>query len=325
MIDLNEMAVFARVVEAGSFSAAAPALEMPKSTVSRRVARLEQRLGAQLLHRTTRRMRLTDVGSAYYERCAAVVAEAQQADLAVTNLSSVPRGTLRLTAPQLFGDAFLGPVVAEYARRYPEAHVRVTLTERLVDLVAEGFDLAIRAGPLEDSSLIARRLGAGTSYCVCSVEYARARGVPDSPSALAGHDIVGYQSARGPVPWHFDGADGPETIAVSARVAFNSFELVRVAALEGLGIANLPAFVCAADLRAGGLRRVLEDWTSDERAIHAVYASSRHLSAKVRLFLDLLVEHFSPDPPWAVDGPVGTQRQGCEAVTNRAAEPARGR
>ena len=298
MADLNEMAVFESVVRAGSFTAAARSLGVSKSSVSTRIARLERRLGARLLHRTTRRMALTDIGADYHQRCARIVAEAEEADHAAADSRLVPYGTLRITAAYLFGDAFLSPVVSEYLVRYPDVAVDLMLAERLVDLIEEGFDMAIRIGPLEDSTLTARGLGAAQMIYCASPDYVRANGAPATPEALGDHQcIVVGNSPRS--RWPFAAPRGPMTVPVRGRLTVNSLIMGRDAARAGRGIAYLPAFLCEDELGRDELRVVLREWLPEPYPIAAVTPSHRHLSAKVRCFLDLLIERTSPSPPWA--------------------------
>jgi DNA-binding transcriptional LysR family regulator len=298
IMDLNELLVFARVVEAGGFTAAAAALGMPKSTVSRKVSDLEERLQARLLQRTTRRLSLTDVGRTYYQYCARIVGELEEAERAVSSLQGTPRGRLRVTAPLNFG--FLGPILSDYLGRYPEVQLELVCTDRVVDLVEERFDVGIRAGVLADSTLIARNLGSERSLLVASPSYLARRGRPGTPEELTAHD--GLLFGAGLDRAHLRLQQGPRraAIAVPPRLVVNDFEILHAGALAGLGIALLPIFRCAADVRAGTLERVLEPWDPPPIPIHAVYPSSRHLSPKVKRFLDHLQERMSP-PPWELE------------------------
>ena len=299
-MDLNEIVVFARVVEDGSFTAAARHLGMPKSTVSRKVSDLEQRLGARLLQRTTRRLHLTDVGHTYYQYARRVVGEVEEAELAVTRMQEAPRGLLRVSAPLSVG--WLGPVVTSFLRRHPDVDVEMLGTDRVVNLIEEGFDLAVRAGRLADSTLIARPLGAMRSYIVASPGFLAQHGTPGSPEDLSRIDCVVFGGPREPSTWRLH-ADGKATpFKVRARYVVNDFDMVQAATLEGLGVAMLPIFRCIADLRAGRLVRILGAWCSPDVPMHAVYPSTRHLSPKVSAFLDHLREKMTP-PPWEL-GPV---------------------
>jgi DNA-binding transcriptional LysR family regulator len=299
------MAVFARVVEAGGFTVAAQTLGVSKSTVSQHVARLEERLGARLLQRTTRRLALTEVGAAFYERCARIVAEAEEAELAVTRMQSVPRGTLRITAALGFGGLYLSPVVASFMVRWPELHVELSLSDRRVDLVEEGFDLAFRVGVLQDSSLIAKRLGSSRRVAAASPEYLARRGTPGHPSELGSHDCLLYSYEATGETWTFrktaGGAD--VSVPVRGRLRSNNGDVLREGARAGLGICLLPSFFVADDIRQGRLQALLCNWTPPEGGVHALYPSSRHLSAKVRMFVDHAVEAFGSPPPWELTDP----------------------
>ncbi|HEX5747181.1 MAG TPA: LysR family transcriptional regulator [Archangium sp.] len=298
MVDLNEMQLFVRVVREQGFTRAAKALGMPKSTVSERISRLEERLGVRLLHRTTRSVQATEVGQAYYEECTRIIAQAEEADARVRDASTAPRGLVRVTAPQLFGQAFLGTAVAEFLARYPETEVELVLTDRKVDLVEEGFDLAIRAVGDTDASLVMRKLGDADLLCCASPRYLRAHGTPATPEALSSLACIVFGTSRQGHTWSFEREGETRRVRIRARYAVNSFPLVRQAALAGLGIAHVPRFLCSEELRTGKLVPVLEEWSTGQSTLRALYPSRRHLSAAVRALLDLLVERFARQPPW---------------------------
>lgn len=298
-MDFNEILIFAKVVQAGSFIGASRQLDMPKSTVSRKVSELEERLGARLLHRTTRTLSLTDVGQAYFQHAARIVAEVEAAELAVTRMQEVPRGLIRVTAPLSFGH--LGPVVASFLQRYPEVQVEMVCADRVVDLVQEGFDVAVRAGQLADSTLIARSLGALRNIVVASPSFLKKQGTPRTPAELEGFDCVVFSGSSDRSSWRLHRQGKAATVNVRARFVVNDFDIVEESALAGLGIAMLPTYRCVDHLARKRLRRVLDDWCSPEVPLHAVYPSTRHLSPKVKVFLDHLVEHLTP-APGAVDG-----------------------
>ena len=300
MIDLNDIALFVAVAEDKSFTVAARRLGLPKSTLSRRITGLEEQLGARLLQRTTRQVKLTDVGDAFFERCSQIVADAEDARQAVMQLQQHPRGRLRVTAPPLFAEAYLAEVLATFGARHPEVRVELVVTDRLVDLVEEGFDLAIRAGRLPDSSLIARKLGPSGLVLVASPEYLAARGTPQRPVDLAEHDCLVFGLPPGPHVWRFEGARGTQTVAVTPKLLANSFGVTRAVAQAGLGVAILPTFMAAADMQSGRLVRVLPGHEPPEGAIWAVYPSNRHLSAKVRALVDTLADAFGDPAPWVV-------------------------
>ncbi|HZI08323.1 MAG TPA: LysR substrate-binding domain-containing protein [Archangium sp.] len=299
-MDLNELLVFAKVVQAGSFTVAARGLRMPKSTVSRKVSELEERIGAQLLQRTTRKLRLTDVGQAYYEHCARIVAEAEQAELAVTRMQAAPHGLLRVTAPLTFN--FLGPIVAEFLKCYPEVQLELVCTDRSVDLVEEGFDVAVRAGRLADSSLIARKLGDIARVVVAAPNYLEQRGVPKSPKDLERHDCLVFGAGMEGNVWTLHSGSRSVQVSVRARLVVNEPDMLRAVALGGAGVTILPTLLNAADLTAGRLRRILPDWSSSGAPVHAVYPGSRHHSPKVMAFVDFLRERW-PEPSSGTPAP----------------------
>ncbi len=291
-MDLDALYLFAKVVEAGSFVGASRALDVPTSTVSRKVAALEERLGARLLQRTTRKLALTDAGRAYYHHAARVVAEVDAAEQAVDRLQSEPRGRLRVTVPLNFG--FIGPAVASYLSRYREVQLEIVSADRVVDLVHEGFDLAIRAGALADSSLIARSLGHLKSFVVASPDYVRRVGAPEDPRALAAHDALLFGAGVDRATWRLTREGETVAIEMKPRVVVNDFDLIEAAAREGLGVALLPGFRSSDALETGALVRLLPAWCSVQIPLHAVYPSARHLSPTVKTFVDHLAARRLP-------------------------------
>jgi DNA-binding transcriptional LysR family regulator len=285
-VDLNEIVVFTRVVQAGSFTAASARLGMPKSTVSRRIAELEERVGARLLQRTTRKLSLTDVGRIYYEHCARIVAELEEAQLAVTRLQATPRGLLRVTAPLTF--AILGPIVAEFLGRYPDVQLELLCTDRRVDLVDERFDVALRAGFTPDSTLVARRLGVVRRTLFAAPELADRIGSLKDPAQLERHDCIVF-AVEGNV-WKLTAGNKSVEVTVRPRLVVNDYDMLRAVARGGFGLALLPEYQCVEDLGAGRLRRILEGWAAPEVPVFALYPSSRHLSPKVIALLELLRE-----------------------------------
>lgn len=303
MHDLNEIAIFARVVREESFTKAARALGLPKSTVSERVSRLEERLGVRLLERTTRHVRPTAAGAAYYERAARVVAEIEEADAAVTDSHRSPKGLLRVGSPLLFGHAFLGDFVAEFLVSHPEIEIELIVADRRFDVVEEGLDLAIHVGGPIEAALVARKIGSAERMCVASPTYLARRDPPKTPKALLDHSCLVSSNDRR-ANWIFTREARSESITVQGRYSVNSVQLALNAALRGAGITVLPAFFCIEALRAGHLAPVLEEWSLGRSEIHVVYRESRHLSARVRLFLDTLIDRFTRLPPWLL-GPDG--------------------
>jgi len=296
---LTAMAVFARVVEAGSFSKAAQELGLSKSAVSKQVGRLEDRLGVRLLNRTTRRLSLTEAGTAFYAGCRQLVADAEAAEDAVSHLATAPRGTLRVNAPMSFGLAHVAPAMPEFLRRYPELSVDLQLNDRTVNLVEEGYDMAVRVGRLPDSSLIAKRLAPMRRALVAAPDYLDRRGRPGHPGDLVEHDCLIYSYLASGREWRFHGPEGEARVPLKGRLEANNGDALCAAARGGAGLALLPTFICGDDLRAGRLECVLPEWTDDGgAAIHAVFPASRNLSPKVRVFVDFLAERFGPEPYW---------------------------
>jgi DNA-binding transcriptional LysR family regulator len=302
MADLNDIAVFAAVAREKSFTKAARALKMPKSTVSERVARLEGTLGVRLLERTTRSLRLTASGAAYFGRVGRVVQELEEAEAAVTAAHKTPRGVLRVGSPLLFAQSFLSDVVADYLARFPEVHVELVVGDRTFDVLEESLDVAIHVtGPM-DAQLVARKLGIGDRVCVASAAFVREHGQPSVPADLANFPcLVNGQSRH--VTWTFEREGDVHAVGVVARYAVTSMELLFRAALADLGFAVLPAFLCATDIANGTLVRVLEDWSAGDITIHLVYPSHRHLAARVRAFVDLVIERLPEFPSHTFEAP----------------------
>jgi DNA-binding transcriptional LysR family regulator len=286
-IDLNAVAVFAGVLEAGTFRGAALALRVPRSTISRKIAELEDRLGVRLLERTTRSVRLTDEGAAYHRHVLPALEALREAERAASTGRAAPSGRLRITAPDGFGRSSFAEALAEYMRLYPAVELDVELTNRRVDLVAEGFDLAIRAGWLADSTLVSRRLGRAQPVRLhASPAYLRARGTPRRLKDLAEHDCLVLTGA--PRTWPLRRSGRVAEVPLRVRAAASSFELLLELALAGQGIARLPEHMGVAAVRSGALRTVLDAAAPPPLPLHIVYPSARHLSVKVRKLIELL-------------------------------------
>lgn len=301
MNDLNDLRIFVRVVEAGSFTAAAEALGLSKSYASRRVRTLEDQLGARLMDRTTRRLSLTEAGRAFYEQAAPHLEGLAEAERAVSALQSAPRGTLRLAAPSSFGLRWLQPALHAFMARWPELRVEVSYDDRQVDVIADGFDLAIRGGRLADTSLVARKLAPMTGVVVASPAYLARAGTPDHPSELTRHACLDYAVASTVPRWWLSGPDGEVSVEVDARLVADNGQALVAAAVAGLGVAYQPDFLVRDELRAGRLVRLFPGWATWQGAFHAVYPHRRHLSPKVRLMVEHLVRAFE-GPPWCLDG-----------------------
>ncbi len=296
-MNLDDMRLFAALAENPNMTAAAKRLGMPKQTLSRRIARLEQSLEVQLLTRTTRRIRLTDVGAAYAERCARIVALARDANRDVTDAQQTPTGTLRVTADRVFGQAYLHDLVIDYARRCPEVRVEVLLTSRRVNLVEEGFDVAFRIGDASAPNLTATSLGpARVKYCA-SPEYLEEHGTPEKPEDLSAHSCLSVLSDDSTLRWPFRDETGRlSLVQVSGRLHLGDHSMVRAAALAGLGIAIFPEFSCAADIVGKRLVPVLEDWDVDVGSVWIVNPTSRYLAPRVRLFVAMALERIPHAP-----------------------------
>lgn len=296
--NLAAMAVFARVVEERSFTQAAGALGRSKSAVSKAVSQLEDRLGARLLNRTTRRLSLTEAGTAYYESAARILAEAAEADSAVSALQDEPRGTLRINAPMSFGQRHLAPAIGAFLERYPELRLDITLNDRIIDLVGEGYDVAVRIAALPDSSLIAAKLAPNRRLVCASPDYLARAGTPRHPQDLRRHNCFGYTYQATGNNWRFVGPEGPVTVRVTGTLSANNGEILKAAMRQGLGLGLVPSFSVTDELKSGELVAVLPDYSDTETSVYAVYPHSRHLSAKVRAFVDFLRDRFGPEPYW---------------------------
>lgn len=292
------MATFVQVVEGRSFSAAARRLGVTRSAVSRQVAALEDRLRARLLNRTTRRLSVTEAGAVYFEHCARILAEAAAAERALADLDEAPRGLLRINAPMSFGQAHLAPAVAGFLAAHPALKVELTLDDRVVDLVGEGYDVAVRIAELPPSTLVARKLAVNRRVLCASPAYLAHAGTPARPEDLTRHACLGYAYLTTGSDWRFRGADGPITVRIDAAMSANNGDVLRHMALAGLGIILAPTFIVGDDLRDGRLVPLLADWADADTGIYAVYPHSRHLSPKVRALVDFLATRFGPRPYW---------------------------
>jgi DNA-binding transcriptional LysR family regulator len=292
-----EMQVFCMVVEKGSFVGAAEPLEMSKAAISRYVSGLEERLGARLLHRTTRRLSLTEEGRQFYHQAREVLALMDQAEAAVSSTAPEPSGVLRVNAPVSFGVLHLAPVWADFMKAYPNVELDISLNDRLVDLVEEGFDAAVRIARMESSSLVGRRL-AGTRMCLCaSPDYLASHPPVRKLADLTEHGVIAYTNFASGSEWLFEGPDGSESVRTRSIIRCNNGDTCRSIALAGGGISLQPSFMVAQDLRAGDLVEILPEYKSVELGIYVVYPSRKHLPSKVRVLINFLVERFS-QPEW---------------------------
>src|SRR5437879_5535551 len=302
---------FAKVVETGSFARAAERLGVSVSSVSRHVTELEAHLDARLLNRTTRRLSLTEIGRAFHERCVQLLADLEEAEESAGVGTVVPRGTLRLTCGVTFGTRHLAPAIAAFMARYPEMRIDADLSDRMVDLVDEGFDAAVRIGAVGGQNLVARKVGVTQLVCCAAPAYLARHGEPRVPEDLAAHACLSYAYAPQSGLWAFRDARGRErNVRITGPAHANNGAFLEALAVAGVGIAFEPDFVVGADVRAGRLVRILRDFSPRAADIHVVYASRRHLSAKVRAFTDFLVQRFTA-ADWALEGaaPAGGRRK----------------
>jgi len=290
---LASMQVFVQVVESGSFAAAAKRLDASAASVTHHVQALEDHLGVQLLHRTTRRLNLTEVGQNFYEHSTRILAQVEEAERCASTLQTTPRGRLRINTTEAFARV-LAPLIAEFAAAHPDMSFDVVATNQMVDLIEEGFDLALRPGPLPDSSLISRQLGIGKRVACAAPAYLDHRGTPQRPEDLADHNCLIHTMLDN--RWSFAGPDGEVAVEVSGNLRSNSWPAIRGAALAGQGIALLPIVLVAGDVQEGRLRRLLPDYGAGEVVVQAVYPPGRHLSVKVRSFLDFVVKRLHEQP-----------------------------
>jgi DNA-binding transcriptional LysR family regulator len=293
----DEIAAFTAVADARSFTQGARRLGVSSAQVSKLVARLENRLGARLLNRTTRDVSLTDTGRAYLERARLLLEDLEILEGSVRDQSG-PRGLLRISAPVSFGSAQLTPALLDFACAYPEVSLDVSSTDRMVNLVEEGFDVGVRIGTLADSSLIARRLASVRILTCASPEYLQRAGTPQTPEDLATHEVIIDTNAADPNVWRFISDNDTHDVRVHGRLRFGGASACVAAARRGLGITRTPAFAASADLREGRLVPLLCAYEPETIYIHVVYPHARHLAAKVRAFVDFLVERYAGEPEW---------------------------
>jgi DNA-binding transcriptional LysR family regulator len=299
MPDTEDFAIFVRVVELGSLSAAGRDMRLSAAVVSNRIARLEKDVGTRLLNRTTRHVSLTEEGSSYYDHCVVILSELEQAESAITSVNAEPRGPIKVTAPTVFGRLHVAPHVPRFLERHPQMQVRLHLTDALVDLVQERVDLAIRIAELTDSTSIVRTLAPNRRLIVASPDYLKRHPAPKQPEDLLDHNCLllrfpGSKQFR----WTVQGPDGPITLRVSGNMDSNSGEALRDWCLAGQGLALKSLWEIVDDLNEGRLVPVLTDFPPPSHAIYAMYPHSQHVPPRVRAFIDFLAETYGPKPVW---------------------------
>jgi DNA-binding transcriptional LysR family regulator len=299
MDKFTAMTVFAKVVEQGSFARAAERLNLSTSAVSRHIADLETHLDARLLNRTTRKLSLTESGQAFFERCIQLLSDLEEAESLATSSTAEPRGTLKLTCPINFGIRYLAPAIGAFQQRYPAAHFVVSLSDRFVDLVDEGLDLAVRIGEAGNSNLIAKKIGEMRLICCASPAYLKRHGTPTHPQDLTTHNCLAYSYSKSKNHWAFEDKSGVLfDVPIKGSVEANNGEMLLAVALQGIGIVLDPDFSVSAAIKAGSLVAILTDYQPRRINIYAAYPSRRHLSAKVRTFVDFLSERFKDRQLW---------------------------
>lgn len=295
----SQMMLFVHTVEHGSFSAAARSLDVSPSAISKQIRRMEDRLGVRLLNRSTRRITLTEEGRAFYPRCRRIAAEITDAEALVTSLSEQVQGTLRVAATVAFAKAHLLPLIPEFLKRYPELELGLELTDRPVDVVEEEIDVAIRfTEQITDTSVVARKLAPNKRVICASPVYLDAHGMPQKPEDLLNHNCLRLSTVSSWNDWEFKDSDGMRVLHVNGNFEANSADAIYHATLAGVGIARLSTYLVGDDLRSGRLRRILPEYTHESADILAIYPDRRHLSPRVRAFIDYLVERLDEAPPW---------------------------
>src|SRR5450432_3538254 len=289
-MDLNDVAAFVRVVENSGFAKAARELGVPTSTVSRAVARLEESVGVRLLHRTTRNLSVTSEGHAFHQRVAPLVASLRDATCTLGAGGKEPEGLLRVTAPNDIGSAFLSEEIVRFADRYPLLHVELMLTNRKLNLVSEGIDVAVRAGRLESSSLVARKIGTLHVELYAAPSYAERHRLPANLAELGGHKIVAFGARDGKITWQLEGPKSSETVTLNCRIACDDFSFVRATLVAGGGIGLIPRMIAASEVAAGRLLRVLPEFGVNGAALYVIYPSARQVPTKVTVFRDFLAQ-----------------------------------
>ena len=295
---LHAIGAYAKVVAHASFTEAARQLGLTRSAVSKAVMELEELLGVRLLDRTTRHVQPTEAGLAYYERCVAVLAAIDESEVEVSRLHQEPRGVLKVNAPMSFGTRYLGDMIALFMQRYPELRIELTLNDRFVDPLEEGFDVTVRIGILEDSSLVARRIAPARRFLVAAPNYLAAHGAPLTPADLAQHRCLHYGHSTSSQTWQLRSKGKVIQVPIRAYLCSNNAEVLRAAAISGIGIAKLPTFIAGPDIQAGRLQPIMCDYPAQDLGIYALYARHKYLAAKTRAFIDFLVDHFGEKPRW---------------------------
>jgi DNA-binding transcriptional LysR family regulator len=322
-MDLAAMEVFARVVEARSFSGAARRLELSTSVVSKCVTRLEESLGVRLLNRTTRSISLTEIGREFYARCSHIVAAAEEAEALTAGMQAEPRGVLKVNVPVSFGVLHIVPALGDLMAVYPGLAIDMTLSDRDVHLADEGYDVAVSIAGEPHGTLVARKLAPIRRRLCVAPAYQKRRRAPATLDDLAHHDCIVHSLPGADRAWHFESDDGAASVEVNGSLRFDNENAIRKAALAGLGVALLPTYIVGGDLRDGRLRLVLPEYEGPRTALFATYLPNRYLAAKVRVFVDWLVAMFGPEPQWDAAPRRGAPAHGASIAASAAPDVVR--
>jgi DNA-binding transcriptional LysR family regulator len=297
--NLTDIAVFVRVVECASFTKAADQLELSRAVISKYITRLEERLGARLLNRTTRRLSLTEAGAELFEASRGALERIDEAEQAVTRLQREPKGRLKVNAPMSFGILHLAPALPDFLKRHPGIHVDFMMDDRMVDLVQEGFDVGVRIAALKDSSLVAKKLATCRQVLCAAPVYLEEFGEPETPDDLVAHNCILYHYASSANVWRFKAPNGRDIkVAVTGNLRANNGIAEREVAVQGLGVHYTPTFYVGDLIREGKLKPILTDYALPELGIYAVYPQRAHVAPKVRAFVDFLAKRFGGKPDW---------------------------
>jgi DNA-binding transcriptional LysR family regulator len=297
MDKLQAMRVFATVVETGSFARAAEQLHLSATAASRHVAELEKHLGAQLLQRSTRRLNLTGVGADYYDRCRLILAEVEEAETQAATSESQPRGTLRLSLPHSFGLRYIAPLIPEFCKRYPELQLELNFSDRTIDLVEEGIDMAVRISGELKTNLVARKLAPARLVCCAAPDYLALHGIPQTPNDLKQHNCISYSYTAN--AWNFTREGREISVPVKGRLRANSGDMSRLAVAAGLGITTLPTFLICDELRSGKLVPLLPEYSLPALDVYAVYLPGARRAARIKAMVEYLWEALGQgNPPW---------------------------
>ncbi len=295
---LKSMNNFVQVVLEGGFTAASQKLGISRAQISKSVMQLEEYLSTRLLNRTTRKISLTETGRSYFNRCQDILLDIEEIECIASEQTGITQGTITISAPSSFGINHLQKAIPEYINKYPQVKINISLTDRLVDVISEGFDVAIRISKLEDSTLIARKIAPCKQIFCASPDYLIRNGIPLMPKDLSSHACLVYSNELNSGTWILQNAQKKESVKVNGPVSSDNGDLLKSAAISGLGITLLPTFIVGAEINTGSLQQVLYDYCPPEISVYALYPSRRYQTTKVRTFIDFLADYFGEQPDW---------------------------